>query len=102
LRPSDGLAGAAALALGWSEAVMIRTSIAAALVYAIGLSFFDGYRPATLDEPLKTFASQINFATHYCWRKMPSLDVARTKQYVAAYIERAGAELRRSGHQPSR
>ena len=81
---------------------MIRTSIAAALVYALGLSFFDGYRPATLDEPLKTFASQINFATQYCWRRMPPLDVARTKQYVAAYIERAGVELRRSSYQPSR
>jgi hypothetical protein len=102
LPPSDGLAGQAALALGWSEAVMIRTSIAAALVYALGLSFFDGYRPATLDEPLKTFASQINFATQYCWRKMASLDVARAKQYVAAYIERAGAELRRSSHWASR
>lgn len=81
---------------------MIRTSIAAALVYALGLSFFDGYRPATLDEPLKTFASQINFATQYCWRRMPSFDVARAKQYVAAYIERASAELRRSGHRASR
>jgi hypothetical protein len=102
LQASDGLAGEAAPALGWSEAVMIRTSIAAALVYALGLSFFDGYRPATLDEPLKTFVSQINFATQYCWRKRPSLDVARAKQYVAAYIERAGVELRRSSYQPQR
>jgi hypothetical protein len=102
LQASDGLAGEAAPALGWSEAVMIRTSIAAALVYALGLSFFDGYRPATLDEPLKTFANQIDFTTQYCWRKMPSLDVAHAKQYVSAYIERASAELRRSSHQPSR
>jgi hypothetical protein len=96
------LAGEAAPALAWSEAVMIRTSVAAALVYALGLSFFDGYRPATLDEPLKTFAAQINLATQYCWRKMPSLDVPRAKQYVAAYIERTGAELRRTSHYPSR
>ena len=82
---------------------MIRTSIAAALVYALGLSFFDGYRPATLDEPLKTFAAQINFATQYCWRKMPTLlDVARAKQYVAAYVERTGAELRRASHRSPR
>ena len=81
---------------------MIRTSIAAALVYALGLSFFDGYRPATLDDPLKTFAAQINLATQYCWRKVPPLDVARAKQYVAAYIERTGAELRRASHRWSR
>ena len=81
---------------------MIRTSIAAALVYALGLSFFDGYRPALLDEPLKIFAAQINLATQFCWRKMPSLDVARAKQYVAVYIERAGTELRRTSHSPSR
>jgi hypothetical protein len=35
LRASDGLAGEAAPALGWSEAVMIRTSIAAALAHLI-------------------------------------------------------------------
>ena len=81
---------------------MIRTSVAAALVYALGLSFFDGYRPAMLDEPLKTFAAQINLATQYCWRKMPSVDAARAKQYAAAYIERTSAELRRAGRPPSR
>jgi hypothetical protein len=81
---------------------MIRTSIAAALVYALGLSLFDGYRPALLDEPLQTFAAQVNLAAQYCWRKVPSIDVARAKHYVAAYIERTGAELRRSSHQPSR
>ena len=81
---------------------MIRMSIAAALVYALGLSFFAGYRPALLHEPLQTFTAQINLAAQYCWRKAPSINVARAKQYVAAYIERTGAELRRTGHQPSR
>lgn len=81
---------------------MIRTSIAAALVYTPGLSFFDGYRPALLDEPLQTFAAQVNLAVQYCWRKLPSIDVARAKQYVAAYVERAGTELRRASHPPSR
>lgn len=80
---------------------MIRTSIAAALVHALGLSFFDGYRPALLDEPLQTFAAQINLAAQYCWRKAPSIDVVRAKQYIAAYVERAGTELRRSNHPPS-
>lgn len=81
---------------------MIRTSIAAALVYALGLPFFDGYRPAVLDEPLHTFAAQINLAAQYSFRVVPSIDVARVKQYVADYAERAGTELRRANNRSSR
>jgi len=81
---------------------MIRTSIAAAVVYALGLPFFDGYRPAVLDEPLHAFAAQINLAAQYSWRVMPSIEVARLKQYVAAYAERVGAELRRAKNRTSR
>lgn len=81
---------------------MIRTSIAAALVYALGLPFFDGYPPAVLDEPLHTFAAQINLAAQYSFRVAPSIDVARVKQHVAAYAERAGTELRRVNNRSSR
>jgi hypothetical protein len=81
---------------------MIRTSIAAALVYALGLPFFDGYRPAVLDEPLHTFAAQINLAAQYSFRVVTSIDVARVKQYVAGYAERAGTELRRANNRSSR
>jgi hypothetical protein len=81
---------------------MVRTSIAAALVYALSLSFFDGYRPAVLDEPLHTFAAQINLAAQYSWPTVPSIDVARVKQYVAAYVERTRAELRKGNNRFSR
>jgi hypothetical protein len=81
---------------------MIRTSIAAALVYALGLPFFDGYRPAMLDEPLQTFAAQINLASQYSWRMAASIDVPRFKQYVSAYIERTRIELRRANNRSSR
>jgi hypothetical protein len=64
--------------------------------------FFDGYRPAVLDEPLHTFAAQINLAAQYSWRVVPSIDVARVKHYVAAYAERAGTELRRANNRSSR
>ena len=63
---------------------MIRTSIAAALVYALGLPFFDGYRPAVLDEPLHTFAAQINLAAQYSFRVVPSIDVARSNSTLQA------------------
>jgi hypothetical protein len=81
---------------------MIRTSIAAALVYAVGLPFFDGYRPAVLDEPLQTFAAQINLAAQYSWRMAASIDVPRLKQHVSAYVERTRTELRRASNRSSR
>lgn len=81
---------------------MIRTSIAAALVYALGLPFFDGYRPAVLDEPLQTFATQINLTAQYSWRTAASIDVPRLKRYVSVHVERMGAELRRANNRSSR
>jgi hypothetical protein len=74
---------------------MIRTSVAAALVYAFGLPFFDGYRPAAPDQPLQTFAAQIDLAAQYSWRMAASIDVPRLKQYVSACVERTRTELRR-------
>ena len=81
---------------------MIRTSIAAALVYALGLPLLDPCRPAVLDEPLHTFAAQIKLAAQYSWRVVPSIDIARVKQYVAAYTERAGTPLRRANNRSLR
>ena len=81
---------------------MIRTSIAAALVYALGLPFFDGYRPAALDQPVQTFAAQINVAARYSWRTAASMDVPRLKRYVSVYVERIGTELRRADNRSSR
>lgn len=81
---------------------MIRTSIAAAIVYAFGLPYFDGYRPAMLEEPLKSFYAEINIAARYCRRALPSVDAARAKQYLISYIERTGAELRGANDRSSR
>ena len=71
---------------------MIRTSIAAAVVYALGLSFFDGYRPATLDDPLKTFVARINLATQFCWRKVPPLGPME----IEAALRRRLSRIRRA------
>jgi hypothetical protein len=72
------------------------------LVYAFALPFFDGYRPAILEEPLHKFYAEINFVARYCWRALPSIDAARAKQYVLAYIERTGAKLHRTNSRPAR
>jgi hypothetical protein len=77
---------------------MIRTSIAAALVYALGLPFFDGYRPAVLNEPVQTFAAQIDLAARYSWRMAASIDAPHLKRYVSLYVERIGRELRRANN----
>jgi len=77
---------------------MIRTSIAAAIVYIFGLPYFDAYRPAMLKEPMQSFYVEINAAARYCWHALPSINVARAKQYLNAYVERTIAEVRRSSH----
>jgi hypothetical protein len=77
---------------------MVRTLIAATIVYAYGLPVFDGYRPAVFDKPLQTFDAEINGAANTGKRTLGLLDDGRCMHYLKIYIARIDAQLRGEKH----
>ncbi len=71
---------------------MWRSLGLAAIVYLCGYPFFDGYRPAALDRPLRTFYQQVNRAGDDGRRMLANVNYARST-YVRAYMARAQKQL---------
>lgn len=72
---------------------MLRTVLAAAVVYAFGTPAFDGHRPASLDKPLQIFYTEINIAGGTAKRALAVLGDGSMKRYVEVFIGRLGAAL---------
>ena len=75
---------------------MVRTLIAAAVVYGYAHPAFDGYRPAFLDKPLQSFYLEVNSSAQDSRRAFAVLDDARSMRYLNVFMERLGSQLRRA------
>jgi hypothetical protein len=70
---------------------MLRTLVAAGLVYTWGHPALDGYRPALLDRPLQSFYADVNTTARDGRRAFSVLDDARTLRYLKGYVDRLDA-----------
>jgi hypothetical protein len=75
---------------------MLRSFLAAAVVYTYGHPGFDGYRPGALDRPLQSFHREVNLVARDGQRVLATLDDARSMRYLKGYIEAMDAQLRAS------
>jgi hypothetical protein len=84
---------------------MVRTLLAASVVYCYAHPLFNGLRPATLERPLQFFYAQVNEAASQGRQLLTRFDDARMRAYAQAYMKRVDAQLKQangSGVLPSR
>jgi hypothetical protein len=72
---------------------MVRTLLAASLVYWYGHPLFDGWRPATLERPLQFFYVQVNEAASQSRLFLSGFNDARIRSYVQRYMQRVDTQL---------
>jgi hypothetical protein len=67
---------------------MKRIWLVAALLYGWGMPVFDGYRPGTLDRPLRDFQRTVNAGVTDARRALSSLDDLRAVPAMVASLRR--------------
>ena len=75
---------------------MVRTLLAACVVYCYAHPLFDGLRPATLERPLQFFYAQVNEAASQGRQLLTRLDDARMRAYAQTYMKRVDAQLKQA------
>ncbi len=75
---------------------MVRTLLAASLVYVYGHPWFDGMRPPTLERPLQVFHAEVNKAAWTGEHMLVSFDDVRLRSYVKAYLTRVDGQISRA------
>ncbi len=75
---------------------MVRTLLAASLVYAYGHPLFDGIRPPKLDRPLQAFHTEVNKAAWTGGHVLVSFDDAWLRKYARAYMNRVDSQIHRT------
>jgi len=73
---------------------MLRTLLAASLVYIYGHPWFDGMRPATLERPLQFFHAEVNEAAWNGEQVLTGFEDVRLRGYVKAYMTRVDGQLK--------
>jgi len=76
---------------------MVRTLLAASLVYCYAHPLFDGWRPATLERPLQFFYAQVNEAASQSRRVLTGFDDTRVRAYAQSYMKRVDAQFKQAG-----
>ena len=75
---------------------MVRTLLAASVVYCYAHPLFDGLRPATLERPLQFFYAQVNEAAAQGRQLLTRFDDARVRAYAQTYMKRVDAQLKQA------
>jgi hypothetical protein len=75
---------------------MVRTLLAASIVYCYAHPLFDGLRPATLERPLQFFYVQVNEAATQGRTLLSRFDEARVRAYAQTYVKRVDAQLKQA------
>jgi len=75
---------------------MVRTFLAASVVYCYAHPLFDGLRPATLERPLQFFYAQVNEAASQGREFITRFDDARMRAYAQDYMKRVDAQLKQA------
>jgi hypothetical protein len=72
---------------------MLRTFLAAAVVYAYGHPSFDGHRPAPFDKPVQGFYEEVNVAANDGRQAFAGIDMGRLTHYLDVLLQRLGDEI---------
>jgi hypothetical protein len=75
---------------------MVRTLLAASIVYCYAHPLFDGLRPATLERPLQFFYAQVNEAATQGRVLLTRFDEGRMRAYAQTYMKRVDAQLKQA------
>jgi len=75
---------------------MVRTLLAASVIYCYAHPLFDGLRPATLDRPLQFFYVQVNEAASQGRELLTRFDESRMRAYAQTYMKRVDAQLKQA------
>jgi hypothetical protein len=75
---------------------MVRTLLAASVVYCYAHPWFDGLRPATLERPLQFFYAQVNEAATQGRALLTRFDEGRMRVYAQTYMKRVDAQLKQA------
>jgi hypothetical protein len=73
---------------------MVRTLLAACVVYCYAHPLFDGLRPAMLERPLQFFYAQVNEAASQGRALLTRFDDTRMRAYAQTYMKRVDAQLK--------
>jgi hypothetical protein len=79
---------------------MVRTLLAASVIYCYAHPLFDGLRPATLERPLQFFYAQVNEAASQGRELLTRFDEARIRAYAQTYMKRVDAQLKQAKAAP--
>jgi hypothetical protein len=79
---------------------MVRTLLAACVIYCYAHPLFDGLRPATLERPLQFFYLQVNEAASQGRELLARFDEARMRSYAQTYMKRVDAQLKQAKAAP--
>ena len=79
----------------WTR-IMVRTLLAACVVYCYAHPLFDGLRPATLERPLQFFYAQVNEAALQGRELVTRFDESRMRAYAQTYMKRVDAQLKQA------
>lgn len=74
---------------------MVKTILAASLVYIYGHPWFDGMRPPTLEHPLQFFHAEVNTVAFSGEQLLLGINDPRLRSYVRAYLTRVDGQIRR-------
>jgi hypothetical protein len=72
---------------------MWRGALAAIVVYLYGHPIFDGYRPASLDQPLQGFYADVNLVARMGKQTLTGFDSDHAKQQARKFVDQVEGEL---------
>jgi hypothetical protein len=75
---------------------MVKTLLAASLVYVYGHPWFDGLRPKKLEHSLQYFHAEVNAVALGGEQLLMGINDPQLRSYVRSYVTRVDGQIRRA------